>query len=66
MVYFKAMSFYWQGKLSCDECGTSFELYAYGDGTCPTCGREYVYEEGHMAVLSDEDWEAVRERKAKR
>ena len=59
----------------CEICGTYMgELYrqgdegwinpfnyeTYGDNTCRGCGQEYIYEEGQMMYLTEEQLEILR------
>lgn len=44
-------------ELDCENCGMRFRLPNYDYGTCPTCGAEYDYDEGHtMRPIPDYIW----------
>jgi predicted RNA-binding Zn-ribbon protein involved in translation (DUF1610 family) len=41
-------------RMVCEICDAEFRIEAYGDGACPHCGQQYVYDEGYALKLSDE------------
>ena len=45
----------------CGLCGAEFKIECWGSGSCPKCGQEHEYEEGHMLVLSDEQKQILLE-----
>ncbi len=49
--------------MKCDICNSEFTIDTYGDGVCPKCSQEYIYEEGHMIVLNDEQKQLLRDAK---
>ena len=45
----------------CDICGATLPNWHYEGGNCPRCGQRYDWEEAMIAMLSDEQWEILRE-----
>lgn len=43
-------------KTICCVCDSSVVLsHTYGDGVCPICARQFIWDEGIQMLLTDED-----------
>lgn len=49
-----------ESSIKCWVCDRVFKIEDYGEGVCPNCGQEYVYDEGYRINLTTNQFRLLK------